>query len=149
MGRYAQPIWTMSRSLPIVMGFLILATVCSLHAQEQARDFRIVFDEIQHGFETGNISSFSSRFAQQLRIDLKGEGNRYCSANQAFYILENFLKTRKVLSFEFTNVGANDDVPFASGVVVFSQKGAKETSHIYVSLMPFGKGWVIAEITLY
>lgn len=139
----------MSRSLSIVVGFLILASVCSLRAQEQARDFRTVFEEIRHGFETGNISSFSSRFAQQLRIDLKGEGSGYYSANQAFYILENYLKTRRLISFEFTNVGENDDVPFASGVVVFSQQGAKEVSHLYVLLMPSGKSWVIAEITVY
>ncbi len=129
----------------------ILLLACPSQAQEatRPRDFRIVFEEIQHGFETGNIAAISSRFGTQVQVNLKNEESGYYSANHAHYILEKYLKARKVLSFEFSGVGENEGTPFATGSIVFSHKGAREVTQVYVSLMASGTNWVIAEITVY
>lgn len=138
----------MKRSV-LLISLLLLA--CSLHAQESSRpkDFRIVFEEIQHGFETGNVAAFSSRFGTQVQVNLKNQESGYYSANHAYYILEKYLKARKVLSFEFSSVGENEETPFATGSVMFSHKGTREVAQVYVSLMASGTSWVIAEITVY
>jgi hypothetical protein len=130
---------------------LILAVACTSFAQDGARlkDFRVVFEEIQHGFETGNVGAFSSRLGTQVQVNLKNEESGSYSASHAYYILEKYLKGRKVLSFEFSAVGENEGTPFATGSVIFSHKGTREPAQVYVSLMASGKTWVIAEITVY
>jgi hypothetical protein len=134
---------------------LILATlVCSNDAKAQdnlsgLKDFRIVFEEIQHGFESGNVAAFSTHFASQVQVALKGAESGYHSSNQAYYMLENFFKNRKVLSFEFIEVGEAETTPFATGSLVFSSKGTRESAQVYVALMKSAEAWLISEITIY
>lgn len=118
-------------------------------AKETTKDFRIVFEEIQHAFETGNVTALASWFGPQVQVNLKGEESGYYSANHAFYILQNYFKSHKVLSFEFTGVGENEVTPFASGTVMFSHRGTHEVAQVYVSLTMLNRKWAIAEITIY
>lgn len=135
------------------MKFFYLLTLPFILAQApssaQVKDYRNVFEEIQHGFETGNVAVIASWFGTQVQVNLKGEESGYYSSNHAYYILQNYLKSRKVLRFEFTGVGENENTPFATGTVVFAARGAREVAQVYVSLSSVEKKWVIAEITIY
>ncbi|MEK7671509.1 MAG: DUF4783 domain-containing protein, partial [Bacteroidota bacterium] len=62
---------------------------------------------------------------------------------------ESFLKTRKILSFEFTSVGETEATPYATGSMVFNHKGMREVAQVYVALMKSEEKWVIAEINIY
>ncbi|HXG00927.1 MAG TPA: DUF4783 domain-containing protein, partial [Bacteroidota bacterium] len=88
------------------MKFLYLLILPFILAQApssaQVKDYRNVFEEIQHGFETGNVAVIASWFGTQVQVNLKGEESGYYSSNHAYYILQNYLKSRKVLRFEFT-----------------------------------------------
>ncbi len=128
---------------------LFLAGVISAQEQPRPKDFRIIFEEIQQGLETGNVALFSARLGTQVQVNLKNAESGYYSANHAYYILEKYLKTRKVLSMEFSGVGRNEGIPFATGSMVFNHKGTREVAQVYVSLMVSDTGWVIAEITVY
>jgi len=122
------------------------------YAQDNAatsRDFRNVFEDVQHGFETCNIGAFSAHLGSQLQVALKGEESGYFSSNQAYYILEKFLKARKTSSFEFTNVGEAKTTPYATGTAVFTNKGTREVTQVYVALMRVAEKWFIAEINVY
>lgn len=134
----------------------LLATICivpfGMKAQDTRNtpeDFRIVFEDVQRGFESGNVAEFSQRLALQVQVALKGEEKGYYSANHAYYLLENFLKSRKVVSFEFTNVSDTESTPYATGTVVFTSKGTRETNQIYVALMKSGERWLIVELNIY
>lgn len=138
---------------------LTIALVCAIlgfkttaKSQDGAigsQDFRIVFEEIQHGFESGNVAAFSSRLSSQVQVTLKGEESGYYSSNHTYYILENFLKPRKVVSFEFAGVGETEATPYATGSAVFNNKGTREVTQVYVALMKVAEKWVIAEINIY
>ena len=129
--------------------FSFTYTTRSQENEVGSKDFRIVFEEIQHGFESGHVAAFSSHLGLQVQVALKGEESGYFSSNQTYYILENFLKLRKVLSFEFSSVGETEATPYATGNAVFSNKGTRESTQVYVALMKSGDKWVIAEINIY
>lgn len=114
-----------------------------------SKDFRVVFEEIQHGFEISKISVFSPYLGLKVQVSLKGEESGYFSSNHAYYILENFLKPRKVISFEFTAVGESEAMPYATGIAVFTHKGSREVAQVYVALMKSAEKWVITEINIY
>lgn len=141
------------KSFPTLL--IVLACFMSVpaaHSQEAAtgsKDFRILFEEIQHGFEVGKVSVFSPFLGLQVQVLLKGEESGYFSSSHAYYILENFLKPRKVVSFEFTAVGEAEDMPYATGRAVFSNKGTREVAQVYVALMKSAEKWVITEINIY
>lgn len=137
------------RCIVIFVLCLFLVGVASAQEHPRLKDFRIVFEEIQHGFETGNVRAFSARFGTQVLVNLKNAESGYYSANHAYYILEKYLKARKVLSFEFSGVGENDGIPFATGSLVFTSKGTREAAQVYVSLIASDTSWVIAELTVY
>lgn len=130
-----------------VLGFT--QTAKSQDSTRDSEDFRIVFEEVQHGFESGNVAAFSSHLGSQVQVTLKGEESGYYSSNHTYYILENFLKQRKVLSFEFTSVGETETMPYATGSAVFNNKGTREVVQVYVALMKVAEKWVIVEITIY
>jgi hypothetical protein len=115
----------------------------------QNHDFHIVFEETQQGFETGSIAPFAPHFGTQIQLSLKDGDNGYYSSNQAYYLLENYFKTRKVISFEFSSVGETETTPFATGTAVFSTKGMRETVQVYVALQKSDGRWVITEINIY
>jgi hypothetical protein len=135
---------------------LLLATICIVPFGTKAQDtrntpedFRVVFEDVQRGFESGSVAEFSHRLALQVQVALKGEEKGYYSSNHAYYLLENFLKSRKVVSFEFTNVSDAESTPYATGTVVFTSKGTRETNQIYVALMKSGERWLIVELNIY
>ena len=134
--------------LPFFVALVIpLASV--LGQTERHRDFRNVFEEIQQGVETCNVSVFSSYLATQVQVNLKSEESGYFSANHAYYILEKYFKARKVVSFEFTSVSEEGTTPYATGSAVFNYKGGRESAQVYVSLVQSEGRWVIAEINIY
>lgn len=121
-------------------------------AQEEAaigQDFRIVFEDIQHGIETGNVGSFSPHLGAQVQVALKGGESGYYSANHAYYLIESFFRSRRVVSFEFSQVGETEATPYGTGAAIFTTKGMRETAQVYVALMKMGERWVIAEINIY
>jgi hypothetical protein len=152
--------FTLSQNLKVIMksvftSFLVLFLLAfpnTTKSQENIgilNDFHIVFEDMQHGFESGGVAVFSAHFASQVQVTLKGAESGYYSANHMYYILENFLKTRKVVSFEFTNVSETEATPYATGTAVFSNRGNREVAQVYVALMKLAEKWVIAEINIY
>lgn len=135
--------------LPILAVVLVAPIAVSQDVPTGAKDFRVVFEEVQQGMESGSVEIFSAYFASQIQVSLKGEESGYFSSSHTYYILENFFKARKVLSFEFVNVGETEAMPYATGRAVFMNKGAREVVQVYVALTKSAGKWVISEITIY
>ena len=128
---------------------LLFVSIDAVAQSAKQQDCRSVFDEIQQGIASGNVGQFSQRFASQVQVNLKGEESGYYSSNHAYFILEKYLKARKVISFEFTSVSDTDATPYATGNAVFRNKGNREIVQVYVSLMQSADRWVVAEINIY
>ncbi len=112
-------------------------------------DYRKIFASIEHGIASGNISSFSQYMAPYLHVTLRGEESGYFSASQAYYLLENYFKTRKLVNFDFSQIGESEANPYATGSAGFNYKGNREYVQVYISLSLVGGRWQITRINIY
>jgi len=108
-----------------------------------------VFEEVEKGILDGNVKNFSTYFSRQLYVNLRGGENGYYSANQVFYLLQNFFGARRTLHFKFTTYGETDNVPYGTGGGTFTIRGNRETFQIYVALTKLKDRWLIAQFNAY
>ncbi len=116
---------------------------------ESRQDYRKLFGVIQRSFTTGNVSALSQHLAPQVQVNFRGGESGYYSASQAYYLLENYFRSRKVLGFEFSTIGESDSNPYATGGASFNYKGSREYAQVYVSLSRSGREWLITQINIY
>ncbi|MBI4536042.1 MAG: DUF4783 domain-containing protein [Ignavibacteriae bacterium] len=112
-------------------------------------DYRGIFEGVQQGLSSGNIGVFAEHFASQVFVNLRDGESGYYSANQAYYVLENYFRSRRVMSFDFTTIGESESNPYATGSAGLSFKGTREIAQVYVSLSRAGDRWVITQINIY
>jgi len=117
--------------------------------QPARTEHKRVFDTVRSGLVSGQISSFSEHMGAQVYVNLRGGESGYFSANQAYYLLENYVKTRKFSNFEFNTTGEDEATPYATGTAGFDHKGSQENAQVYVSLSEVGDRWVISQIKIY
>jgi hypothetical protein len=87
--------------------------------------------------------------ASQVYVNLRGGESGYYSANQAHYVLENYLKSRKLVNLKFSTIGESEARPYATGSAVTVQRGIREIAQVYVSLGRSGDRWFITQINIY
>jgi len=118
-------------------------------AQAPIKETRPIFADVQRGIATGNISLFSPHFHSQVHITLRGGDSGLYSANQAYYLLQNYFHERRPVSFVFTTYGDADSTPYATGSAAFNSRGTRQHIQIYVALAASGDRWVITHINIY
>lgn len=151
----------------VLTGVLLILAVATLYATDRAvgsvqqqfksqqglvesrEDYRKLFTSIQRNLASGNISSLAQHLAPQVQVNFRGGENGYYSANQAYYLLDNYFRSRKILGFEFSTIGESDSNPYATGGASFNYKGSREYAQVYVSLSRTGRQWLITQINIY
>lgn len=108
----------------------------------------IIFNDIESGINSSDVTKISKYFAPQPYISLINGVNGYYSSNQAYYILEDFFDTYKVLSFEMDESKIDESVSYAKGEYYFEKKGKREFAHLYVTLSKSGSRWQITQISI-
>lgn len=116
---------------------------------ESKEDYRKLFTIIQKSLSSGNVGAIAQQMAPQVRVNFRGAENGYYSASQAYYLLENYFRSRKVLGFEFSTIGESESNPYATGGASFNFKGSREYAQVYVSLSRTGRQWLITQINIY
>ena len=116
-------------------------------AQERVQ--RRILNQVQSGISKGDASLFAHHLGPQVYLSLKGAEGGYYSANQAFYVLQNFFSTHRPASFTFSTHGEIEENPFATGRGYFSVRGVRESVQVYVSLTQYQGRWVVAEFNVY
>jgi hypothetical protein len=112
-------------------------------------EIREVFDDVQRGISQANVAIFSPHFHSQVRVTLHGGETGLYSANQAYYLLQNFLRDRKPVSFAFTTYGESESTPYGTGNAAFTFRGVRQHAQMYVALASEGGRWVITHINIY
>lgn len=107
-----------------------------------------VFNEIESGISSGKASSISSFLSSQTYLSLSNGVNGYYSSNQAYYVLQDFFKIYRVISFKLQSIKTDENVPYATGVYYFDLRGRRGTSRVYVSLNKSGNSWKISQLTI-
>jgi hypothetical protein len=110
---------------------------------------REVFEKVQEGLSAANIALFSRYFSSQVLVNLRGGESGYYSASQVYYLLENYLKPRKLARFSFSTIAESGNNPYATGSVAFNYRGNREYAQVYVSLSKVGDRWMITQINIY
>jgi hypothetical protein len=108
-----------------------------------------VFDAFQRGLVGGDVSAFSAYLAPQVYLNLRGAESGYFSANQAYYVLQDYLGARRVRAFQFTTYGDSDSSPYATGPGRIESRGNTDQVQVYVSLSKSGSRWVLGQINIY
>lgn len=126
----------------------ILNKFDSSNRAERTNSAQLIFNDIESAISTGNVAVLSKFTGSQTYFSLSNGISGYYSANQAYYILEDFFKVYQVSSFRFKNIQAGSDNPYATGVYNYEFKGQKNTAQVYVSLKFLGNCWKITQITI-
>jgi len=108
-----------------------------------------IIESVREGIGNANLARFAPSLGSQVLIDLRGSESGYYSAGQAYYLLEDHFRSRKVLSVKFDTVRENDPMPYATGTILYNLKGLRERAQIYVSLEKSEGKWVIAQVKIY
>ncbi len=117
--------------------------------QEPREDYRSIFSNVQKGFSSGSIGLLSRHLGPQVYVNLRGGESGYYSGNQASIVLENYVRSQKIVSFTFTTIGESESNPYATGSAGFNVRGSREYAQVYVSLSLVGNRWVISQINIY
>lgn len=116
--------------------------------KKQSAAVSSVFNEIESGINGGNINHIAEFLSPQTYLSLSNGANGYYSSNQAFYVLEDFLRIYKITSFHFQNIQTHDNTPYATGIYRYHLKGKKDSANVYISLKKIDKNWKITQITI-
>ena len=143
--------------LSIIILFVIASAVSfpqdinfqqNLNSNNKLKAQSVVFNDIELGIISNNVKKFSSYFSPQPYISLINGVNGYYSSNQAYYILEDFFNTFKVVSFKMSETKNIEPVSYGKGDYYFEKKGKRELAHLYVTLSKSGDKWYITQISI-
>lgn len=105
-------------------------------------------EEIEMGISKTNLSAISPHLSSHIYLSFLNGVSGYYSANQAYYVLENFFKEYKVTSFIFDSFNFNTVTPFAKGTYYYEHKGNRSEAKVYLTLKLTGKSWKITQISI-
>jgi Domain of unknown function (DUF4783) len=108
----------------------------------------IVFNDIEKGIVTNDVKKISQYFSPQPYISLVNGVNGYYSSNQAYYIMEDFFNSFKIVSFKMEETKTEGTVSYGKGDYYFEKKGRREVAHLYITLSKSGNKWYIAQISI-
>ena len=108
----------------------------------------IIFNDVESSILTNDVKKISKYFSPQPYISLVNGVNGYYSANQTYYILEDFLNNFKVVAFKISETKTEGTISYGKGDYFFEKKGKREVAHLYVTLTKSGNKWQITQISI-
>ena len=120
----------------------------NLNSTNSIRVEIIALNQIEEGIKEGDIKKLTHYFAEQPYISLLSGVNGYYSSNQAYYIIEEFFKNFRVVSFKFENKKFEENVVYGTGEYYYERKGKRESALLYITLNKTGNKWAISQISI-
>lgn len=144
----------------ILLNVLLIALNAMLFAQFQQQKMQLkeqkpaleipksIFGKIEEGIAVRDLDKFSKFFGAQTYLSIPNRNPGYYSSDQVFYILQDYFRIFKPVSFRFLIISEKSDNPYASGYYKFESKGIRGTAQVYISLKQAGGNWKISQITI-
>ena len=107
-----------------------------------------ILDDIESGISNTQTSDISPYLNSQIYLSFINGISGYYSSNQAYYVIEEFLKEYKVISFRFNKFKLNTTAPFAIGTYYYEHKGNRYEAKVFVTLKFTNKSWQITQISI-
>ena len=106
-----------------------------------------LFTQIESGISKGDISLLADFFSNQTYLSLSSGQNGYYSANQAYYIIQEYFKIHQPVLFRYTAKNIQR-LPYATGVFQYESAGRKRSAQVFISLKRQGNNWQISQFTI-
>ena len=107
-----------------------------------------ILDDIENGISDSKTSAISPYLGSQVYLSFINGISGYYSSNQAYYVIEKFLKEYKVISFRFNKLKLNTTAPFAIGTYYYEHNGNRSEAKVFVTLKFTSKSWQITQISI-
>ena len=144
--------------LTVVIGFLVSGSSSlfpqhnnlqqNLSTDSKVKVQSFVFSDIEKGIVSNDVKKFSQYFSPQPYISLVNGVNGYYSSNQAYYIMEDFFNSFKIVSFKMEETKTEGNVSYGKGDYYYEKKGRREVAHLYITLSKSGNKWYITQISI-
>ncbi len=116
--------------------------------QKNKRNSISIITKLEQNISEGNTSGIIEYLSPQTYFSLPDGTKGYFRSNQAYYILEDFFKVNKVISFMFKNINAESDFPYAIGLYYYESKGKRKAYRIFISLKKSHSNWQIVQLSI-
>lgn len=118
-------------------------------APQAARtDAHTLLAAVEEGLADADVSRFSLSFASTTSLNLSGGESGTFSANQAHYVLQNYLRSRRLVGLSLA-VSPEGDAPYGSGTATLHGRGGRGEVRVFVALRRAGDRLVITQITIH
>jgi hypothetical protein len=121
----------------------------SFRVDQQRSKLSAVFQHIESGIRKSTVEEFEKELAALISIAIGSSQRGYFSKNQAASVLSGYLSGHRPVSFEFSRIHEQGAAPYATGRLVYVQKGNQESVQVYVSLTRQDSRWVISQFNIY
>jgi hypothetical protein len=111
--------------------------------------YQLVLADVELGISTGDVSLLAKHFAPQVGINIREDESGTFSANQTYYVIQDFFRLRKFGRFAFSTVGGSETSPYGTGSAEFAYKGTRSLVQVYLALTLVGEKYVITQLTIY
>lgn len=108
----------------------------------------LIFKEIETGIREAEVTKISKYFGQQTYFSFSNGINGYYSNNQAFYVVDDFFKLYRVISFKFDHIKSDKNNSYATGKYNYDNRGQRSSAQVYISLKKIGNNWNITQFTI-
>jgi len=107
-----------------------------------------IFHRIERGINELDVRIFSDLLSAETYLSLKNGISDYCSANQSYYILQDYLTLNTPTEFKFTGIFTEINIPYASGLLKYIHQGVRGSAQVFISLKDVNGKWQISQITI-
>ncbi len=132
-----------------IICIFFLSSTSEIFTKEQINSPAELFHSIEQGILQNEIDIFASYLGVQVTASIGDDQPEILSKNQAQAILQNFLHARHTIRFQFTTSRYDSDAGFATGRVVFTERGRKSNMQVYVRVMNINSKWYITQINFF
>jgi hypothetical protein len=108
-----------------------------------------VFQKIEQGIRMCTVEAFDRELGAIISIAIGSGERRYFSMNQAASVLTEYFSARRPISFGFSRIYEKGNAPYATGRLVYVQKGNQGSVQVDVSLIRQDSRWVINQFNIY
>jgi hypothetical protein len=124
-------------------------TTPSIRLVQQHSKVLAVFQNIENGIRKCSVEEFEKELGTIVSLAIGSSERGYFSMNQAASVISGYLSGRRPISFEFSRIHEKGAAPYATGRLVYVQKGNQESVQVYVSLARQDSRWVITQFNIY
>jgi hypothetical protein len=103
---------------------------------------------VEEGLSGNDVTRFSRYLASTTSLNLRDGESGAFSANQAYYVLQNYLRSRRIVGLTLS-AATEGTAPYGTGSAALHLRGGREEVQVFVALKRDGDRLTITQITIH